>query len=70
MKVTLRSDDAPDVMIEANEAVNLRKLDQHIRTLHTARRWLLHEMKIKREREAANAAAAKKAAQQKTPASV
>lgn len=51
MKVTLRSDDTPDVMIEANEWVRLQKLDQHIRTLVTARRWLRKEIMLKNERD-------------------
>lgn len=43
MRVTMRSDDSPDVGIEANEFVRLNRLDQHIRTLQTARRWLKNE---------------------------
>lgn len=43
MRVTMRSDDSPDVGIEANEFVCLNRLDQHIRTLQTARRWLKNE---------------------------
>jgi hypothetical protein len=34
-------------MIEANESVRLRRLDQHIRALMTARRWLKKEMKLR-----------------------
>jgi len=60
MRVTMRSDDAPDVGIEANEYVRLQKLGQHIRTLQAARRWLLREMRIERERAAAAAKATKK----------
>jgi hypothetical protein len=44
MHVTLRSDDSPDVCV-GTEACNLAKLDQHIRTLQAARRWLLTERK-------------------------
>lgn len=55
MRVTLRSDDSPDVLIEANEAVRLQKLEQHIRTLNTARRWLVRENRIRRQREIAQA---------------
>lgn len=64
MNVTMRSDDGPDVRIEAAECCNLQKLDQHIRTLQAARRWLVREKKIKRQRDAAAAEAAKKAARQ------
>lgn len=53
MKVIMRSDNAPDVGIEAAEYVNLEKLDQHIRTLHIARKWLFEETKNKQEAEAA-----------------
>lgn len=53
MKVTLRSDDQPDVTLEANEACTLSRLDQHIRTLMTARRWLKKERELKRARELA-----------------
>jgi hypothetical protein len=55
MQVTLRSDDSPDVIINANECVRLLKLDQHIRTLQTARRWLIRETKLRRMRETAQA---------------
>lgn len=64
MKITMRSDDNPDVMIEATEACDLRKLDERIRALQAARRWLAREGKIKRARQAAAAEAAKKAARQ------
>lgn len=50
MKVTMRSDDSPDVCIEAAGYVNLERLDQHIRTLQVARKWLVAEMKRKREK--------------------
>lgn len=62
MQVTLRSDDNPDVLISANESANLQKLDQHIRTLQTARRWLIRETQIKRSRNAAQAKAQKQQA--------
>lgn len=55
MIVTLRSEDCPDIGIQANEYVRLQKLDQHIRTLQTARRWLAKETRLKREREAKEA---------------
>lgn len=52
MKATLRSDSGPDVLIECNECVNvLYMLDQHIRTLQSARRWLAREKAAKRERD-------------------
>lgn len=44
MKVTLRSDENPDVGIEANEFVRLDRLEQHIRTLTVARDWLKREL--------------------------
>jgi hypothetical protein len=55
MQVTLRSDDAPDVVINASETVGLQKLDRHIRTLQAAHRWLLRESRIIKERNAAQA---------------
>lgn len=51
MQVTLRSDDGPDVLIQASEAVRVQKLDQHIRTLQMARRWLVRENRIRRLRD-------------------
>lgn len=54
MQVTLRSDTIPDVKIETSgEACGLRMLEQHIRALQTAHRWLKKELRLKREREAA-----------------
>jgi hypothetical protein len=44
VKVTLRSDNQPDVLLEAGEAVNLLRLEQHIRTLIVARNWLKKEL--------------------------
>ena len=45
MLVLLRSDNAPDVGIAATqyEYCNIEKLDQHIRTLLAARRWMKAE---------------------------
>lgn len=52
MRVTLRSDDSPDVVLEHGaEVCGIQKLDQHIRTLQTARRWLVRERRLKTERE-------------------
>ena len=47
MKVIMRSDNQPDVGIEATEYVQLDRLDQHIRTLLVARRWLKRETDIR-----------------------
>jgi hypothetical protein len=44
VKVTLRSDNQPDVFIEADEPVSLNRLEQHIRTLVVARNWLKKEL--------------------------
>jgi hypothetical protein len=46
----LRSDDNPDVQIfigASGEACNIAKLDQHIRTLLTARRWMKKERELR-----------------------
>ena len=56
MNVTLRSDNDPDVVLFAsNEICRLRALDQHIRTMQAARRWLAAEMRRKKPREEAAA---------------
>lgn len=53
MKVMLRFDSAPDVCVYAGteavrwESCNIDMLDQHIRTLQVARKWLLDEKKRK-----------------------
>lgn len=59
MKVTLRLDDSPDIVLEHGaEVCNIQKIDQHIRTLQAARRWLIRErrLKVEREKKAANKA--------------
>lgn len=45
MNVMMRSDNIPDVAVSATtwEYCSLAKLDQHIRTLQAARRWLANE---------------------------
>lgn len=47
--VLLRSDNAPDVAIAATqwEICDLQKLEQHIRTLQAARKWLIEQQKNK-----------------------
>jgi hypothetical protein len=62
MIVTLRSDDNPDTQVNG-ETCNLARLDAHIRTLLAARRWLKKERYIKQQREKAQAAKQKPAAQ-------
>lgn len=49
VNIMLRSDDMPDVMImaEAWETCTLERLDQHIRTLQAARKWLVEEQRRK-----------------------
>jgi len=60
MQVTLRSDDSPDVLIvSGNEVCSVSRLDQHIRTLQIARRWLLKERAVKAQREKQNRQAQK-----------
>lgn len=52
MRVMLRSDSQPDVAIRANkdsewDYCTVTDLDQQIRTLQVARRWLAKELKRK-----------------------
>ena len=53
MNVLLRSDNSPDVGVTAvqYEWCNLEKLDQHIRTLLMARRWMKAEQARKAKAE-------------------
>ena len=60
MQVTLRSDDNPDVVLQTGqECCGLKRLDQHIRALQTARRWLAAEIKRRNEHQKQQAAAEK-----------
>lgn len=51
MNVMLRSDNQPDVAIQQAtwECCNLALLEQHIRTLQAARKWLLEEAHRRKE---------------------
>ncbi len=54
MRITLRSEEAPDAYLESTgEPCNLKRLEQHIRTLVAARNWLKRELRLKAEREKA-----------------
>lgn len=72
MRVTMRSDSIPDVVVENNsESCDVSKLEQHIRTLQISLRWLKREQRLRREREARIAERKKKekAAQNKNETS-
>lgn len=48
MNVTMRPVNPPDIWINSvGESVNLAGLDQVLRSLHAARRWLVKEQKIR-----------------------
>lgn len=49
MNVILRSDQMPDVgVVQVTwEYCNIEQLEQHIRTLQTARKWLVEEKRRK-----------------------
>lgn len=54
MRVTLYSNKEPSVYIQNDaEQCGVLDLERHIRTLQKARTWLIHERKVKRQREAA-----------------
>ena len=50
MRVSLKTDTDPYVQIEANEGIRLDGIEQRIRMLLAARRWLKTELKLKNER--------------------
>jgi len=49
VNVTLRSGDNPDIRITIDQYCNLTMLDQHLRALQAARRWLVKERALRRE---------------------
>lgn len=61
MRVTLRSDNSPDVLLEqaCDCCSTVAQLDQHIRALQAARRWLGKETTLRAERKVAASKVAK-----------